>query len=391
MADQCYVLEDIGHLDDAFAMRRDATLSEVGTLSERLTITRGADLSDVGTLDEALDGIRTFAFGDVGTLTEQYLPLGAPAAMLREVAHLRELYTPLRFVMLSDVGTLGEAWAPSRITTLKDTATFGEQYAPLRSPVARLADTGRWREAWTGIRSLMLSDTATLSEGWTVRRGVSLADTATVAETWSPLRQPQGALSDRATFGELWTVQRQPMAMLADEAFPTETWMLPATGLRSSAAWTANTDTWAMSRYSADWGITDVALVDGVLLGAGAGGLYRLDADTFAGSPISAQFTTGLDALGDDSSKHMRMVYAGARVSRVDALQVTVHDVTNGRVALHTYPFEDRAGDDIAAQRAKIGRGMKSVRWQFTIGNRNGADFSIESTSVLPDMGSRRV
>ena len=58
-------------------------------------------------------------------------------------------------------------------------------------------------------------------------------------------------------------------------------------------AWTANVDTWAMSRYQ-DYGFSELVVIDGVLYGVGADGLYRLDANSF----VDAKLTTGQLDLG---------------------------------------------------------------------------------------------
>ena len=385
MSDSCYLMSDSGYLDDVWTSRRATPLADVGTLSEVLTYTSGFFLTDTATLTELYEGHISFLFTDTGVLHEAWVPLDLPVDRLIEVARAIGSFNSTRSAMFVDTATVSEAYAVRRAQTMLEIALVTDVFVPLGAPHGMLVDKKTVTEKYTGTRSQVLADVLTAADGWTMRRGVALVDTATFDELFTGKASPVMSLLDNALATETWAFTVAPTMTLFEEALANDAWMLPGSG---TDAWTANTDTFAMSRYSG-YGVNSLAEIGGALYGATAAGLCRMDADNDAGTPIEGWILTGRTDMGSEATKHLRMMYAGAETN--GALQAKVCDIGRGIVGWHTYLFEACRGNDLATQRAKIGRGMRSRYWQFQVGNVDGAAFTLDTLSFIADIGSRRV
>lgn len=385
MSDSCYLMSDSGYLDDVWTSRRATPLADVGTLSELLTYTSGFSLAETATLIETYVGTRAFLLLDTGVLHEVWAPRDLPVDRLIEVAQAIGSFNATRSASFADTATVSEAYAARRAQTLLEIALVTDVFVPLCAPHVMLVDKKTATERYTGTRSQVLTDVFTAADGWTMRRGVALVDTATFDELFTGKASPSTSLLDKGLATEAWTFIVAPMTTMFEEALANDAWMLPGSG---TDAWTANTDTFAMSRYSG-YGVNSLAEIGGALYGATAAGLCRMDADNDAGTPIEGWILTGRTDMGSEATKHLRMMYAGAETN--GALQAKVCDIGRGIVGWHTYLFEACRGNDLATQRAKIGRGMRSRYWQFQVGNVDGAAFTLDTLSFIADIGSRRV
>lgn len=388
MAEQCDVFEDSGWLAETWHHVRAGVLADAGTLRESWHPSRATTLVETGTLHEVWDGTRAAHIRDTAALGESWQLTGNPVGHLSDTAQGRDHWTAARSATLADAGTLDEAYTLSGRATLRETGTLAESWHPKASPRALLSEQGRLLETLRGTRTATLADAGTLGEGWHMRRGAVLAETGTFTDAFTGTGTPRAQLLERGTFTETWATRAHPRGLLVDEGLVEETWLSEAGA--TTDAWTANTDTFAMSRYEG-LGLDSLAVIAGVLHGSGPEGIYRIDADTDRGQPIHASVTTGLDDFGSEAVKRMRACYAGARTDGPGSLAVDVRDVGYGRVAWHSFTFEPRAGDDAAPQRAKLARGMRSRYWQIRITNVEGAEFTLNTLSLLADSLSRRV
>lgn len=385
MSDQCYVLEDQLFASETWSPNTSGTVRETGTFAEGWSVTRSVALADTGTLAEAYDGRSTYTLRDTGTFGEAWTLVGSPDEMLADAGTVADGWTSLRAAALADTGGFDEAWTPLILRTFGDDGTFTEVWSGFASPVETLADAAAFAEQWNPVLGEALADTGTLDDGWTSRRSHALADAGEFTDTWAPARNAIVVLRDTGTFADSWTTARTATATLADAGWFEDSWAPPGDGI---GTWTANTDTWAMSYFTA-FPVNSLAVLGGVLHGACADGIHRLDAAKDAGTAIRGFVTTGKDDFGDESTKRLRAFYAGATTD--GQLDLTVRYAPRGTPASVSYKFEERGGEDFAPQRAKVGRGMQSRYWQFTVGNVAGADFTIDALSVIAESGSRRV
>jgi hypothetical protein len=63
----------------------------------------------------------------------------------------------------------------------------------------------------------------------------------------------------------------------------------------------------------------------------------------------------------------------------------------NGSKEEHWYRLEQRPTEALRENRVPVGRGLKSVYWQYELHNIDGADFQIETVRMWPMGLSRKV
>lgn len=385
MADQCYKMVDMLFVGEAWKPAGSARFADAARFRERWRIERSIRWSDELRAADSWHGFSAVMQVDVLHVNEAWMLVGAPTVRMTDAARFGERWRAQRTVVLSDSAQVHDRWMLSRSVKMTDARRATERWVPVQTPTVRMADAARVGERWSSWRMEHWADTARWGERFFAVRSMRMADTARVGERWSARAEPIAVMRDRMRVAERWRPVREPMARWSDELFAEERY-LP--GGRRAQGWTANTDTWAMSRYE-DWPIHSLVAIDGVLYGAASDGLYRLDADDDAGAPIDAHFTTALTDQGGETPRHTRAVYAGATTP--GQLRATVYHVTDRIPARVTYTFERRPADEFAPQRVKLGRGIKSRYLQFTIGNVAGADFLVDTLSLMADATSRRV
>lgn len=146
--------------------------------------------------------------------------------------------------------------------------------------------------------------------------------------------------------------------------------------------WAINRETGASSQYE-QYGFNSFFQRAGKYYGVADDGIYLLEGDTDAGSPIDALIELGRTNLGYTSEKRVRNVYLGVGSSNELYLKV---DVDN-----QTYVYSMRtSGQAVKNRPVEVGWGVKGDYWDFTLVNPNGADFNLASISFMPIPLARR-
>ena len=128
-------------------------------------------------------------------------------------------------------------------------------------------------------------------------------------------------------------------------------------------AWTANVDTWAMSRYQ-DYGFSELVVIDGVLYGVGADGVYRLDANSF----VDGKLTTGQLDLGQGSLVHPLGAYLEYELSGSSKkLEIGVSTTQSGAKQTYTYNLPTEPSNYLTNGRVLFGRGLRGRHFSFEI------------------------
>lgn len=146
-----------------------------------------------------------------------------------------------------------------------------------------------------------------------------------------------------------------------------------------------NTHTNAVTTY-AGIAANSACVFNGVVLLATADGIVALEGNDDAGAPISASVTSGVSELGAETIKRVVTGIAGYRAAG-DIELTLVADGHNES----TYVLQPRRLDDPHAARVKFGRGAKGRYWQWTLANRDGAAFSLDSLSLDAQALSRKL
>ncbi len=385
MAETCYCMADTLYLGEAWLPVGTVRYADAAQAHEEWRGERSLTFADTLQAGEAWLQFHVAVMADALTLGEAWTLEGDPAYRYGDTLRAREAWRTAGEVRMQDTLTAGEQWALHATANMADTVQVAEAWLPQQAPVVRMADHVHVAEVWAPVRVAQWADTLDATEAWRFARELRHSDALTLGEAWHLQAGASTRMEDVLRFGEAWQVVAAPQVRMADDLFADGDWFTE--GPRTSA-WTANTDSWGASRYE-DWPYTSLCVIDGVLHGAGPGGLYRLDAADDSGSAIAGSFTTGMTDHGGEHERRPRMLYAGARVE--GRLQATVQHVTARTPDNVTYTFEPRPATDFAPQRVKLGRGLRSRYLAFTVGNVAGADFTIDSLSLMADASSRRV
>lgn len=160
-------------------------------------------------------------------------------------------------------------------------------------------------------------------------------------------------------------------------------------GAEDYDAWVINTQTLGPSQYT-NFPFNSFALYRGQYYAAGDDGVYVLEGETDEGSAIAARVRTGLSNLGSGRQKRMPQAYLGYTSSGELVLKVRITGVT-GEKREYWYRGTKQTADATREGRIKIGRGLKSVYWEFELCNKDGAEFELDVIQLWPMILDRRL
>ena len=152
-------------------------------------------------------------------------------------------------------------------------------------------------------------------------------------------------------------------------------------------AWVMNAESKAVWTYD-NYPFNSFAQIGDRYYGAGPDGISELEGDDDAGVAIDWSARTGLTNFGTSLEKRGVMAYLGYTSAGDVGLSVIVTE-PDGAKAQYNYHMIPRAAADTTANRIEIGKGLKSVYWQFEFAG-NGP-FTLSDASVLPMVLSRRI
>lgn len=178
-------------------------------------------------------------------------------------------------------------------------------------------------------------------------------------------------------------------ALIGNVAFTVPLRYLSATGY---PAVSSNYRTWVMNVRTGSLVEYDNFLFDSLTkfgenyLASGPNGLFVLGGDDDNGAAINSTLRTGLDSFGDSMLKRIPRIYhSGSQEGDLFFATISTED---GR---RTYSLIDNGIRGEQQRRVPVGRGPKSVRWQFEIKNRNGCNFGTSEILIYPQVLRRRV
>lgn len=119
-------------------------------------------------------------------------------------------------------------------------------------------------------------------------------------------------------------------------------------------------------------------------------GLFELVGDTDAGEPIEAWIKTALMDFGNGQRKRVPDVYVAFAGDGRLRLKV-VATLRNGTTQEHWYDAELVSGSHEHNGRFKVGRGLESRYWQFTLANRDGGDLQLDELAFRPLLLDKRI
>lgn len=247
--------------------------------------------------------------------------------------------------------------------------------------------------------STVLSVNALLATGWhmsaidtvefqealeaQLRAVTTLVDSAAFGATPAPAIRITAVLSDAMEVGDDIGTALRAFESLSEEILFYTTLRL---GDAEYAGWVLNQG--AVSEYR-NYPFNGFIRFEGKYYGTADDGLYLLEGNTDAGDPIDAWVTTALMDFGTGKLKRIPDVYLGfAGGSSVVLKVITTH---RGVQTEHHYTATVPAGEVMHPAHIKIGRGLKSVYWQFALCNVAGGDLDLDHIQWRPLILDRRL
>jgi len=147
--------------------------------------------------------------------------------------------------------------------------------------------------------------------------------------------------------------------------------------------WVVNIDTGASSQYE-DYGFNSFFNRGGETYGVASDGIYRLDGDDDVGINIEALAEFGKSDFGASFKRKIPYVYLGIGSSGSMYLKVN----SDGE----EYVYEMRNNSEtMENHRVDVGKGLEGNYWNFTLINKNGSDFDMDTIQFEPIISSRRI
>lgn len=147
--------------------------------------------------------------------------------------------------------------------------------------------------------------------------------------------------------------------------------------LESKAAWTYD-----------NYPFNSFARIGDRLFGAGPDGISELTGADDAGTPIAWSVQTGLLNFGSAAEKRIDAMYLGYTSTGTVGLAV-ITTSPDGEKVQYNYTMVPRTANTLVENRIKVGRGLKSVYFQFQLAGTG--DFALHDAQLLPMLLSRKV
>lgn len=143
-----------------------------------------------------------------------------------------------------------------------------------------------------------------------------------------------------------------------------------------------NAETGAVSTYTLPLTVTALAEFHGTLYFVGPNGLYALDASSDYGNAIEWSLRTGFSSLGTDYIKRIQDVNVLSRIS--DTSNLGVISNLSGVKSTNQYTMPALVRTSYRDGVVKVGKGIASVYYQFTVSGRGPAEIDQLHVTIVP-------
>lgn len=153
---------------------------------------------------------------------------------------------------------------------------------------------------------------------------------------------------------------------------------------RASSVWSVVPANGASAAYEG-FPFNSFARIGGRNYGASDDGIYELEGDDDAGSPIRSSIHLGKRNFGSPALKGISYAYLGVSSTGQMVVRVTAPD---GK----SYLYQTRRSDDyMATQRADFGKGLRAHFLELEVYNQDGADFTLDKLEFVVNELKRRI
>lgn len=318
------------------------------------------------------------------TRTQAHANLSDGLALADEMAAIFQLLLESGFVLSDGLG-----FSHVALLRLHDHLLLTGQATASREAWARMAEAIAFGDMFEGTELVTFESGLSLADEAAARYeaaarlidSILLTDTLTDSFSVSILLSDSLGLNDQLVGkAELLAAMRDSVGFAAHLRVKGELY----------TAWTMNTDSKASTQYQ-NYPFNSFMRVGGRHYGVADSGLYRLDGDDDAGTPIDAKIRLGLSTLGSRLMKQVPSVYLGYSASGDLLLKAVIADSATGQREAHVYRLYADGADTTREGRTKLGKGLSAVYWDFQIENVNGADFDIDNIEFMPLVINRRL
>ena len=212
----------------------------------------------------------------------------------------------------------------------------------------------------------------------------AIVDSAGFADTPLPAMRLMAFTDDSLSFDTALAASLQAFEALHDQLLFYTTLRL---GDAEYAGWVMNEG--AVSEYR-NYPFNGFVKFAGKYYGTADDGLYLLEGPDDAGTPIDAHITTALMDFGTGLKKRVPDVYLAFAGGDTVVLKVTTTG-PSGVKAETIYTADVRSGDALHNGRVKVGKGLVSRYWQFTLANKNGDELTLDELAFKPVVLDRRL
>lgn len=151
--------------------------------------------------------------------------------------------------------------------------------------------------------------------------------------------------------------------------------------------WVTNLRKGALTEYGPEWAMNSYAVFNGKVLGCTSNGIVELGTQALDNATaINSTVKSGADNFGSSVIKRLPRIYL-SHTAAGDARFKLITTEGGSR----TYALDHNGVTGIQQRRIPVGRGPKSVRWQWEYTNTDGSDFDIEAVLAYPQALRRRV
>ena len=373
-------------------------------ISETLTSDIQSAVTDSFTLTDTFDG------PSVGVLTSTLTVSDTLTSTTdREITDSFTVSeTPLReySTRLSDSFALSDQLRVRLASTLIE--SFFATDALVDESQARLIDTFALNDAITGGLGRDYALTSTFSIGDQINQAISesVVTSVSISDAVTPLILLTNSLVDTFTISELIEEAQTGIASLLSDSFRvvdlvSSDGSVFNTAVESSfvikdyiwaadyaaISWVMNTETAGLWQYD-NFNFDSMAFASGTLYGATPEGLFAIDTNTDNSRRITASWVTGFIDFELEEKKRMSDIFVGYSGGE---LECTIETYQDDNSEPYTYVLEERVVEAPRNNRLKVGKGLSSRRWRFTVTNVDGADFKLQDMEAEIAVSRRRL
>ena len=230
--------------------------------------------------------------------------------------------------------------------------------------------------------------------------GADVAETTTLAAALAPLWRPGMSITEEVSLADavggslMFRVDCADGAQF-DDAMVLKYifWGMVSEGVEITAgyvspngeftAWAINTRTSAVTEYQ-NFAFDSFAQVGRKFVAGDATGLYELNGESDAGSPVVADILSGFLQVGGSKFTAFKAAYLGLSSK-------------SGQFVLKLITGDDRTyvyavtAQNMRTTRVNLGKGLRSRYFRFELINADGKDFSMNAIEFIPLVSTRRI